>query len=236
MLDGGGGTTLLVPDRGVPVLLGSGVDWLPYLARMASLFARRAASVVSMGGGVVEISSSISGCGSFCGSGCATRVMAGDCIRDETERSAELFRGEILRRMHQNGLYEKRLVKFSILTRLLPSQNRDRRVSGTRDLVCRGPCGASVPNVYLGRLDRNREAWGICGLAYGTVDDLCHVCNPVHAWIYRLGLCGLMRASSCPHSDAHLSNPWYRLCPSPSSASVLYHSSRPTCAWILTGC
>jgi len=230
MLDGGGGTTLLVPDRGVPVLLGSGVDWLPYLARMASLFARRAASVVSMGGGVVEISSSISG------SGCATRVTPGDCIRDETERPAELCRGEILRRMHQNGLYERRLVKFSILTRLLPSQSRDRRVSGTRDLVCRGPCGASVPDVYLGRLDRNREARGIYGLVYGTVGDLCHVCNPVHAWIYRLGLCGLMRASSCPHSDAHLSNPWDHRCPLPSSASVLCHGSRPTCAWILRGC
>lgn len=94
MLDGGGGTTLLVPDSGVPVLLGSGVGWLSYLARMASLFARRAASVVSMGGGVVEISSSISGSGS-----CCTRwVTAGDCIRDET--SVELCRGEILCEEH----------------------------------------------------------------------------------------------------------------------------------------
>ena len=100
MLDGGGGTTLLVPDRGVPVLLGSGVGWLPYLARIASLFARRAASVVSMGGGVVDISSSISSSGSFWGSDCAMRVTAGDCMREETERSAELCRGEILRRTH----------------------------------------------------------------------------------------------------------------------------------------
>ena len=96
MLNGGGGTTLLIPDSGVPVLLGLGVGWLLYLARMASLFARRAASVVSMGGGVVEISSSISSSGSFWVSGCARSVTAGDCTRDETEGSAELCRGEIL--------------------------------------------------------------------------------------------------------------------------------------------
>jgi len=59
-MDGGGGTALLVPDSGVPRLLGLG-----YFARMAILFARRAASVSSMGGGVVGISSSISGSGSF---------------------------------------------------------------------------------------------------------------------------------------------------------------------------
>ena len=96
MVDGGGGTALLVPDSGVPVLLGSGVGWLLYLARMASLFARRAARVASMGGGVVEISSSTSGSGFLWGSGCATRVIAGDCMRDETETSGELCRGEIL--------------------------------------------------------------------------------------------------------------------------------------------
>ena len=97
-LDGGGGTTLLVPDRGVPVWLASGVGWLLYLARMASLFARRAASVASRGGDAVEISSSISGSG-CCGSGSGMRVKAGDWVRDETETSGELCRGEILRKM-----------------------------------------------------------------------------------------------------------------------------------------
>jgi hypothetical protein len=69
-VDGGGGTALLVPGSGVPVLLLSGVGWLLYLARIASLFARRVARVSSTGGGVVGISSSISGSGSFWGSGC----------------------------------------------------------------------------------------------------------------------------------------------------------------------
>ena len=96
-MDGGGGTALLVPDSGVPWLLGSGVGWLLYLARMANLFARRAASVSSTGGGVVGISSSSSG------SGCAIRFTAGDCMRDETEASAELFRGEILSRYVRMG-------------------------------------------------------------------------------------------------------------------------------------
>ena len=136
----------------------------------------------------------------------------------------------------RNGLYERRLAKLSILTRLLLSQSRDRRVSGTHDLAYRDPYEVSVLNVHPCRLDHNREVWRIYGLVYGTVDDPCRVCNPVHAWIYRLGLCGLMRASSCPHSDTRLSNPWDHLCPLPSSASVLCHSSRPTCAWILRGC
>ena len=72
------------------MLLGSGVGWLLYLARIASLFARRAARVVSMGGGVIGISSSISGSGFFRGSGCVMRVAAGDCIRDGIDTSAEL--------------------------------------------------------------------------------------------------------------------------------------------------
>lgn len=75
-------------------MLGLGVGWLLYLARMASLFARRAASVASTGGGVVEIWSSISG--SFWGSDCTMRVTAGDCVRDETYTPAELCWGEIL--------------------------------------------------------------------------------------------------------------------------------------------
>ena len=94
-VDGGGGTALLVPDSGVPVPLGLGVGWLLYFARMASLFARRAARVASMGGGVVEISSSNSG--SFWGSGRVMRVTAGDWVRDETYTSAGLWWGEILR-------------------------------------------------------------------------------------------------------------------------------------------
>jgi len=95
-MDGGGGTALLVPDSGVPWLLGSGVGWLLYFARMANLFARRAASVSSMVGGVIGISSSISSSGSFSDSGCVMGFTAGDCMRDETDTSAELLRGEIL--------------------------------------------------------------------------------------------------------------------------------------------
>ena len=95
-MDGGGGTALLIPDSGVPVLLGLGVGWLLYLARMASLFARRAASVASMDGGVIGSSSSISGPGPFWGSGCMVRATAGDCVRDGIDISAELYRGEIL--------------------------------------------------------------------------------------------------------------------------------------------
>lgn len=97
-MDGGGGTALLVPESGVPVLLGSGVGWLLYLARMASLFARRAARVDSIGGGVFGISRSTSGAGSFRGSGCGMRVAEGDCVREVINTSAELCRGEILRR------------------------------------------------------------------------------------------------------------------------------------------
>jgi hypothetical protein len=95
-VDGGGGTALLVPDSGVPLLLGSGVGWWLYLARIASLFARRAASVASTGGGEVGISSSISSSGSFWGPGWVVRVAAGDCTLDEIDTSAELYRGEIL--------------------------------------------------------------------------------------------------------------------------------------------
>lgn len=89
-MDGGSGTALLVPDNGVPVLLGAGVGWLLYFASIASLFARRAARVVSMGGGVFGISRSISGSGSFWGSGCVTRPAVGDCVRDGVDTSAEL--------------------------------------------------------------------------------------------------------------------------------------------------
>lgn len=64
---------------------------LLYLARIASLFARRAARVVSMGGGVFGISRSISVSGSFWGSGCVMRVAAGDCVRDGIDTSAELY-------------------------------------------------------------------------------------------------------------------------------------------------
>ena len=92
-MEGGGGTALLIPDKGVPA---SGVGWLLYLARIASLFARRAARVASTGGGVVGMSSSISGSGAFWGSGWVGRVTAGDCVRDEMEGSTELYRGEIL--------------------------------------------------------------------------------------------------------------------------------------------
>ena len=178
---------------------------MPYLARMANLLARRAASVASTGGGVVEISSSGSGSGSFWGSGCAMRDTAGDCVRDKTDTSAELCRGEIL-----EGTLERMVREmtggFATLTRLLPSPSQRLMVSGTRNLAC--PDGVSVLNANPCRLDRNREVRRACG----TVGDPSRVCNLVHVWIDRLGLCG-WTISSCPHSDTRLSNPWDHPCP-----------------------
>ena len=93
------------------------------------------------------------------------------------------------------------LAKFSILTRLLPSQSPHQMVSGIHDAD-----GASVPSVNPCRLDHNREARGIYGQVYETVGP-SRAGNPAHAWVGYPDLCGWMKTSSCPRSDARLSNP-----------------------------
>lgn len=110
-------------------------------------------------------------------------------------------------------------------------------VSGTRGLACRDLDEVNVLSAYTCRLGRNRGVWRSYDLAYGTAGGPFRICDLALAWVYHLCLCGLMKTSSCPHSDTRLSNPWDHLCPWPSSAfAVLRHDSRPTCALILRGC
>lgn len=122
--DGVGGRTALLGPGVWLALVVMLVTPLLYLARMACLFARRAARISSTGGGDVDISNSMSttsaaGAGTGCGvSFCRWRL--GDlveCAFDTDGGGDGLFRGDILQ---MTSIYALCRCQYSTLTRLLP--------------------------------------------------------------------------------------------------------------------